>query len=102
MELIAVQGDALEFEFTITDETGEPYEMQEGDKLFFMVAESCISGDCKIHIEQAESYFQISKIDLKPGNYDFDAGIIFADGRVKTLINADTGRLIVKRSAGER
>lgn len=102
MELTAVHGDALEFNFTITDANGEPYELEQGDKLFFTVAESCVSGDCKIHIEQPGTFFQIHKLNLKPGNYDFDAGIIFADGRIKTLINADTGRLIVKRSAGER
>lgn len=102
MELTTVQGDALEFTFNIIDENEEDYELQEGEKLFFMVGPYCVSGDCKIHIEQPEKYFQIPKVDLEPGTYEFDAGIIFADGRTKTLIDVEQGRLRVKRSTGER
>lgn len=102
MELTVVQGDALEFNLTIIDEAGSEYTIQEHEKLFFMVGPFCTSGKCEIHEIQTSNYFRIEKVDLEPGTYDFDAGIIFADGTVKTLIEADVGKLKVKRRTGER
>ena len=102
MELTVVQGDALEFNLTIMDETGKEYALQDGEKVFFMVGPFCTSGNCKIHEIQTNNYFHIDKVNLEPGTYDFDAGIIFADGTTKTLIDADIGKLKVKRRTGER
>ena len=102
MELTVVQGDALEFNLTIIDKAGKEYTLQDGEKLFFMVGPFCTSGKCGIHEIQTSNYFLIKKVDLDPGTYDFDAGIIFADGTVRTLIEADVGKLKVKRRTGER
>lgn len=103
MELVVVQGDVLEFTFTPFDEeTGKEYELQSGEKLFFMAGPFCTSGKCEIHIKQTSNYFCIDKVDLKPGTYNFDAGIIFANGTTLTLIDADEGKLKVKRRTGER
>ena len=103
MELTVVQGDALEFTFTpYNEETREKYKLQDGEKLFFMVGPFCTSGKCGIHEIQTNNYFRIDKVELEPGTYDFDAGIIFADGTILTLIDADIGKLKVKRRTGER
>jgi len=103
MELIVVQGDVLEFTFTPFDkETGVEYELQPGEKLFFMSGPFCTSGKCGIHEIQASNFFRIDKVELEPGTYDFDAGIMFADGTTLTLIEADVGKLKVKRRTGER
>lgn len=102
MELVVVQGDVLEFAFTVTDESGQEYVLQDGEKFFFMVAPHCNSGNCEIHIVQTSKYFKVENVELKPNVYDFDAGIIFADGTKKTLIDGDTGKLRVKRRVGPR
>lgn len=103
MELVVVQGDALEFEFAIFEEkTGEEYVLRDGERLFFMAKPSCQSGDCVIHEVQTNKYFHIKKVDLMPGVYEFDAGIMFADGSTKTVIDAEIGKLKVKRKTGNR
>lgn len=106
MELEVVQGDSLEFEVKIkiktTSGVSASYELQEGEKFFFMIAEPCAAGECNEKYIQEESLFRIPEINLKPGNYEFDFGYIRTDGTIKTLIDRNVGKLIVKRRTGER
>ena len=73
-----------------------PRPLYEGEELFFITDED--SEGRKIEITQADNHFEISSVDLTPGQYPFRAGIIFSTGEHKTVFDAADSVLTVRRA----
>ena len=94
--LTVTEGDTLEFDASI-QQGNTAYELQEGDKLWFLV-DGGEQDD--ISIEQETTAFKIQKVVLSPGIYEFELGIIFSNGDRKTLCKHTESRLTVLDHAG--
>lgn len=79
--------DVLEFDVELIDEDKNPYELDDGDKLWFVVKKTMDDIEELIHIEQSELHFvaDTSELELDAGKYKYEIGIIFANGKEKTL-----------------
>lgn len=91
----------FEFEAVIINSDGEEYELQDGDKLFFLVINRNVKDNPLINICQADKHFKIKRLSLPPDAYDFEFGIVYSNGDAYTIINRDDGLFKVLGNAGD-
>lgn len=96
MTICFVSGDTWEFDVELLQEDGSPYELAEGDQVWFNVSREYQDGACLIAVKQDSTHFKVQPplTDLAATQYRFDIGIIFSNGDVFTAI--PEGMLIVK------
>lgn len=81
-------GDELKFNVKLVI-NGKPYRLQRGEKIWFDVRKYTYGTEetpVLIHVEQLDTKIYIPRVDLEPGDYIFDVGVIHADGTTKTVI----------------
>lgn len=86
--LSVVQGDKLNLDIKL-QLNNQRYDLNYGEKIWFDVFKKSYDSDTSealIHIEQESNMIRIQQIDLEPGDYLFNVGIIFADGSTKTIL----------------
>lgn len=96
MTICFVSGDTWEFDVELLQADGSPYELAEGDQVWFNVKHSYLDDKCLIAIKQESTHFKIQPplTDLAATQYRFDVGIIFSNGDIYTAI--PEGVLIIK------
>lgn len=96
MTICFVSGDTWEFDVELLQADGSPYELAEGDQVWFNVSREYQDGACLIAVKQDSTHFKVQPplTDLAATQYRFDIGIIFSNGDVFTAI--PEGTLIVK------
>lgn len=119
--LTVVRGDTLDFELIIRQENGKRLTLSDGDQYFFRTAhrreerepapdkpprppkpaDETEEADgekpacTRLDITQAGPQFKIDNITLEPGSYRFAAGVIYADGTIKTVFRPEESWLKV-------
>lgn len=84
-DIYVKQGDNLEFDADIRTECCEEYELAEGEHLWFIVSQN----DTDVLIQnQHDKHFDFGACTLPLGTYRTELGIILADGKEKTLMQA--------------
>lgn len=81
------RGDTLSLHIDLTDDTGEPYTLKEGDQLTFTVKKT--TRDEKVLIQKTGQDVLIEPEDTEPlkyGTYKYDAQLTLANGWVTTVI----------------
>lgn len=82
-------GDELRFNVKLVI-NGKPYKLRRGEKVWFDVKkytyDTSEETPVLIHVEQLDTKIYIPRVDLEPGDYIFDIGVIHADGTTKTII----------------
>ena len=91
----------FEFEAVIINGDGEEYELQDGDKLFFLVVNRDTGDKPLIDIRQSDKHFKIKRLSLPSEMYAFEFGIVYSNGDAYTIINKDDGLLKVLENAGD-
>lgn len=90
------RGDTGIFSVSLTDEEGEPYDLQEGDTLRFTVRKSPTSGD--IFIQKSDGPEVILSPEdtakLSYGKYVYDIELTKADGTVDTVVPPATFEIL--------
>ncbi|HIZ16521.1 MAG TPA: hypothetical protein H9675_03000 [Firmicutes bacterium] len=99
--LQGVTGRTFEFDAVIINSDGEEYELQDGDKLFFLVSNRDATDKNLVNIRQADKHFKIKQLSLMPDAYAFEFGIVYSNGDAYTIINRDDGLLKVLENAGD-
>lgn len=96
MTICFVSGDTWEFDVSLLQDNGTPYELAEGDQVWFNVSREYQDGECLIAVKQDSTHFKVQPplTNLAATQYQFDIGIIFSNGDVYTAI--PEGTLIVK------
>lgn len=89
-QITITRGDSGAAQFTLKMD-GEPYEMQEGDKIMFGVKRDYEDRACVIQKEYTENPFILCLLpgDTKPlefGSYRWDMQFMSADGFVRTFL----------------
>lgn len=85
------RGDSAEFDISISDASGQPYELQEGDTVEFTVKENVYSNKALIH--KTGTQVIITPEDTKNLSYKryvYDIQVTLADGTVDTIIPPST------------
>ena len=81
------QGDLLDFDVLVTKKCGQPYELAEGEALWFCV--TAPGGGAIISVTQAGTHFSFPEVTAPLGKYRAELGIIFENGEELTLIQSD-------------
>lgn len=87
------RGDTLHLEVEIINQDGEPYELEEGDKLEFTLKKNTATEEVLIKKEILEKKFTISHEEsqkLSYGLYVYDVQLTQANGDVTTIIKPST------------
>lgn len=84
-DITVKQGDVLEFDADIKTEACADYELEEGENLWFVVSQNDTDVLQKI---QPDKHFDFGACNLPLGTYRTELGIILADGKEKTLMQA--------------
>ena len=85
------RGDSAEFDITVEDANGSPYELQDGDEVEFTVKQSVY--DKTALIQKTGTRIQIKPEDtaaLSYKKYVYDVQVTLADGTVDTIIPPST------------
>lgn len=85
------RGDSAEFDIAVTDASGNPYELQDGDEIKFTVKRSVY--DKNALIQKTGSRIRINPEDtaeLSYKKYVYDVQVTMADGTVDTIIPPST------------
>ena len=83
------RGDIAIFSITITNDNGEIYKAQEGDKIVFTLKNNTLSQNVIIQKEVIDGIVKIEHEDTKDleyGKYVFDVQLTFANGDICTVI----------------
>lgn len=91
-DVYVCQYDLLDFDLVLTDESGSPYELDPGEKLWMRV-KVCPESEALISVEQTDTHFSFFEIPLAPFTYLLELGITFLNGKEFTIIQS---HLIVK------
>lgn len=95
MPISFTRGDTPTFTVGVTDANGEPYELQEGDRLTFTVKASTKVADPvliqKVMTAETGPTFRLSAEDssLPYGSYRYDVELSTAGGDVFTVVKPD-------------
>lgn len=81
------QYDTLDIDADIRKHDGTVYTLAEGDKLWLTIKKS-FESEALINIKTDTKYFEIDEIELSPGDYLLEMGIIYADERSETLVQS--------------
>ena len=81
------QFDLLSFTVDIVTADGSPYELKEGESLWYRVKTDPSSAPL-IEVNQTDTTFNFYEVTLPCGTYLQEVGIIFEDGRELTLIQS--------------
>lgn len=97
MRIETVCCDTLEFEVKILNKDGTPFVFEPGDEVWFTVKRDYSDPNPLLEVSQADPHFCITNItpELPAGDYMFELGLTFANGKVKTLVPARDGKLVV-------
>lgn len=99
--LCGVTGRTFEFEAAVLGEDGSEYELQDGDRLFFLVDRQYRNEPPLLSLIQPDTHFKVKRLELPPNQYDFEFGILFANGDAYSIIARKFGKLKVYGNAGE-
>lgn len=81
------QGDLLDFDVLVTKKCGQPYELAEGELLWFLV--TAPDGGAIISATQTDTHFSFPAVTAPCGKYRAEVGIIFENGEELTFIQSD-------------
>lgn len=88
-EIYLTRGDTLPIKILITDQNKDPYELQEGDILYFTVKKSISTSEIVFQKRLQTNKFNIEHDDtagIAYGKYVYDVQLTLADGTVWTII----------------
>ena len=88
-EIYLTRGDTLPIKILITDQNKDPYELQEGDILYFTVKKSISTSEIVFQKKLQTNKFNIEHddtADIAYGKYVYDVQLTLADGTVWTII----------------
>lgn len=83
------RGDTLHLEVEITNQNGEPYELEEGDKLEFTLKKNTTTEEFILKRQLSSNQFTISHEETKEmnyGTYVYDVQLTQENGDVTTII----------------
>lgn len=81
------RGDSASFHIDIVDSTGDAYELQDGDVVYFTVKKSTKTTDIVMQKTGQDIVIDPSDTaDLKYGTYAYDVQLSYAGGGVDTFI----------------